>query len=401
MDEDKLKRLLYQYFNNSIDPEDCVELIKYIDANPEKVTEILDHQRFNLNSGPAFAETAADQVFQRIQSDKRFHTPQPEYKQQSAIIRFFQKQWFSVAAILLICISIAFLKTHNTTHTGNNRLAGNSNKPVIVPGGNKATLTLSNNKVIVLNNAANGVLANLGSSNVRTVHNAELVYKNNPDNTTSAIDENAINTLSTPRGGQYQVVLSDGTKVWLNSASSISYPVAFTGNERRVKLTGEAYFEVAKNKDKPFYVSMNNVQVRVLGTHFNIAAYNNDDDITTTLLEGSVQVTKNNSMSLLKPGQQAVVPDGNNDIHVLPADIEQVMAWKNGYFSFNDENITDIMKRVSRWYDVEVEYKDNIRDQQFGGIYDRSKSLADLLHYLEKLGKVHFEIEGRRVIVMK
>lgn len=401
MDEDKLKRLLYQYFNNSIDPEDCVELIKYIDANPEKVTEILDHQRFNLNTGPVFADTSADQVFQRIQSDKRFHTPQPEYKQQSAIIRFFQKQWFSVAAILLVCISITLLKTNNTTHIGNNRLAGNSNKLVIVPGGNKATLTLSNNKVIVLNNAANGVLANLGSSNVRTVHNAELVYKNSPGNTTSAIDENAINTLSTPRGGQYQVVLSDGTKVWLNSASSISYPVAFTGNERRVKLTGEAYFEVAKNKDKPFYVSMNNVQVRVLGTHFNIAAYNNDDDVTATLLEGSVQVTKNNSMSLLKPGQQAVVPDGNDDIHVAPADIEQVMAWKNGYFSFNDENITDIMKRVSRWYDVEVEYKDNIKDQQFGGIYDRSKSLTDLLHYLEKLGKVHFEIEGRRVIVMK
>jgi len=401
MDEHKLKRLLYQYFNNSIDPEDCVELIKYIDANPEKVSEILDHHQFNVNTGPVFVDIAADQVFKRIQSDKRFHIPQPEYKQQSAIIRFFKKQWFSVAAILLVCISVALFATHNTTHTGNNRLANNFNKPIIVPGGNRATLTLSNNKVIVLNNAANGVLASLGVSNVRKIQNAQIVYKNTPGDGTVPVDENAINTLTTPRGGQYQVVLSDGTKVWLNSASSISYPVAFTGNERRVKLTGEAYFEVAKNKDKPFYVSMNNVQVRVLGTHFNIAAYNNDDDITATLLEGSVQVTKNNSMSLLKPGQQAVVPDGNNDIHIMPADIEQVMAWKNGYFSFNDENITDIMKRVSRWYDVEVEYKDNIKDQQFGGVYDRSKSLTDLLHYLEKLGKVHFEIEGRRVIVMK
>ncbi|WP_183574485.1 FecR family protein [Mucilaginibacter sp. X5P1] len=401
MDEDKLKRLLYQYFNNSIDPEDCVELIKYIDANPEKVTAMLDHHRFSPNKGPALGETESTQVFQRIKSDKRFHIPQTESRQQSPVIKFFQKQWFSVAAILLICISIVLFKAFNIHHTGNNKLASNINKTIIVPGSNRATLTLSNNKVIILNNSANGVLASLGSSNVRTIHNAQLVYKNSPGSNTSSADENAINTLSTPRGGQYQVVLSDGTKVWLNSASSISYPVAFTGKERHVELTGEAYFEVAKNKDKPFYVSMNNVQIRVLGTHFNIAAYNNDDNITATLLEGSVQVTKNNSLSLLKPGQQAVVPDGNNDIHVLPADIEQVMAWKNGYFIFNDENITDIMKRVSRWYDVDVEYKDNIKDQQFGGIYDRSKSLADLLHYLEKLGKVHFEIEGRRVIVMK
>jgi transmembrane sensor len=397
MDEDKLKRLLYQYFDNSIDPEDCIELIKYIDANPEKVSEILDNQSFNLNKGPMFEGQDAGQVFQRIKSDNRFNTTEADHSQRRAVIKFFQKRWFTIAAIFLVCFFIALFKILSISHNFTNNVAKNNNKVIIMPGGNKATLTLSNNQVIVLNNAANRVLAKAGVYNAQ----GKLVYNNGQSGSSSTTDENAINTLSTPRGGQYQLVLADGTKVWLNSASSISYPVEFKGNERRVKLIGEAYFEVAKNKDKPFYVDMNDAHVRVFGTHFNIAAYNNDDNITTTLLEGSVQVTKNGSMSMLKPGQQAVVFNANNNIQVSPADIEQAMAWKNGYFIFNDENITAIMKRVSRWYDVDIDYQDDIKDQQFGGIYDRSKSLSDLLHYLEKLGKVHFEIQERRVVVMK
>jgi len=138
-----------------------------------------------------------------------------------------------------------------------------------------------------------------------------------------------------------------------------------------------------------------------LGTHFNIAAYNNDDNITTTLLEGSVRVTKNDGVGLLVPGQQAVVMNNANDIQVSAADVEQAVAWKNGYFVFNDENITDIMKKVSRWYDVDIEYRGNIKDQRFGGIYDRSKSIAELLNHLEKIGNIHFEIEERRIIVME
>jgi transmembrane sensor len=396
MDEDKLKRLLYQYFDNSIDPEDCIELIKYIDANPEKVTELLDNQSFNLSKGPVFDGQEAGQVFQRIKSDNRFNISATDHNPRRAVIKFFQKQWFTIAAIFLVCFFIALFKILPSSHNSTNKVAKNNNKVIIMPGGNKATLTLANNQVVVLNNGANGVLAKAGVYNAQ----GKLVY-NNQSSASSAIDENAMNTLSTPRGGQYQLVLADGTKVWLNSASSISYPVEFKGSERRVKLTGEAYFEVAKNKDKPFYVDMNDAHVRVFGTHFNIAAYNNDDNITTTLLEGSVQVTKNGSMSMLKPDQQGVVFNANNNIQVSPADIEQAMAWKNGYFIFNDENITAIMKRVSRWYDVDIDYQDDIKDQQFGGIYDRSKSLSDLLHYLEKLGKVHFEIQERRVIVMK
>jgi len=295
-----------------------------------------------------------------------------------------------------------FKIVHTSNNAGNNLLS-NKSQTIIVPGSNKAILTISSNKVIVLGSNVNGLLVKSGSINVRKVHDGELVYRESKAhaNLAAASNQPVINTLTTPRGGQYQVVLEDGTKIWLNSASSISYPDKFTGNERHVKLTGEAYFEVAKNKEKPFYVDINNVQVRVLGTHFNIAAYNNDDNITTTLLEGSVRVTKNDGVGLLVPGQQAVVMNNANDIQVSAADVEQAVAWKNGYFVFNDENITDIMKKVSRWCDVDIEYRGNIKDQRFGGIYDRSKSIAELLNHLEKIGNIHFEIEERRIIVME
>jgi ferric-dicitrate binding protein FerR (iron transport regulator) len=229
----------------------------------------------------------------------------------------------------------------------------------------------------------------------------QIVYKAlSTGQSRAAISDISYNTLSTPKGGEYQVVLPDGTKVWLDAASSISYPVAFAGNVRRVKLTGQAYFEVAKNKEKPFYVDVNEVQVRVLGTHFNISAYNDDNAMTTTLLEGAVQVTNNNSLSLLKPGQQAVISNGSNNILVANANINDAMAWKNGYFTFNDDNITGIMRKVSRWYDVDVEYRTADTGQQFGGTFYRSKSISELLAHLEKIGKLHFKISGRRIIVM-
>ncbi|MDB5089179.1 MAG: FecR family protein, partial [Mucilaginibacter sp.] len=278
--------------------------------------------------------------------------------------------------------------------------ATNQESAAIVPGSNKAILTLAGGKTIVLKNAANGLLAQTTAGNVLKTNNGQILY-NTANKTEVVANQDNINTLSTPRGGTYQVVLSDGTKVWLNAASSISYPVAFTGKERHVSLSGEAYFEVAKNKEMPFYVRINNVQVKVLGTHFNIAAYSDDNEITTTLLEGAVQVTKNNTHSLLRPGQKAIVNNNSDNIAVSDADIEDAMAWKNGYFIFDDDDITGIMKKVSRWYDVNVSYQGNVSDQKFGGTFYRSKSITELLQYLEKIGKNHFTVEGRRIIVMK
>lgn len=400
MQKARLKRLLHLYFNNSISNEDCIELLEYLNkADSDEVNELIDSELLSLDEGPEFTGRQSLDVLTRIKADPRFNPVFDEQKdEEPVVIRFYQRRWVQVAAAVLIICGVAgvlFKNKPNKTSAGTTSIA--KVKP-IVPGGNKAILTVAGGKTIVLDSAANGTIAQTNAGKVIKTKSGQIVYDGN--NATHQGNEIAYNTLSTPKGGEYQVVLPDGTKVWLDAASSIVYPTAFAGKERRVKLTGQAYFEVAKNKDKPFYVDVNQSEIRVLGTHFNISAYNDDHETTTTLLEGSVQITKNHSTSLLKPGQQAVINNGSDKIVVAPANIQDVMAWKEGYFIFNDDNISGIMRKVSRWYDVSVDYKGNYDDQQFGGTFYRSKSITELLQHLEKIGKIHFKISGRRVTVM-
>lgn len=404
MKKARLHSLLHQYFENTINNTDCAELLNYLnDADADEITEVIDEELLNLNNGPEFTNEQSAEVLNRIKSDPRFaNVPVMPYGNEAKVIKFYQKSWLKIAVALLVFFTagVLIINRKNKLVKTNNHAVANQKPALILPGGKKAILTMGNGKTIVLGNVANGLLAKTGGISVLKTNSGQIVYDASGRNTIA--DKNVTyNTLSTPKGGEYQVVLPDGTKVWLNAASSITYPTVFVGNERRVKLTGEAYFEVAKNKAKPFYVSMNNVQVRVLGTHFNIAAYGDDDQITTTLLEGAVQVTKNKALSLLKPGQQAVIANNSDKIAVSEANIDDAMAWKKGYFIFNDDNITGIMKKVSRWYDVDVQFQGNFDDQNFGGTFHRSKSITELLEYLEKIGKVHFTITGRRITVME
>jgi ferric-dicitrate binding protein FerR (iron transport regulator) len=190
--------------------------------------------------------------------------------------------------------------------------------------------------------------------------------------------------------------LPDGSKIWLNAASSLKFPTAFTGSQRDVELTGEAYFEVAKNPSKPFMVNVNALKVKVLGTHFNINAYSDEDDIKTTLLEGSVRLASGNSHNLLKPGEQGIVK-GNN-IRVIEVDAERTAAWKNGFFDFNRASIRDIMKQLSRWYNIEVVYNGKVSDDEFMGRIERNVKLSQVLHVLE-LSHVHFKVEDKKITV--
>jgi len=398
MEKARLHSLLHQYLNNTINSADCEELLNYLKkTDPSEVEHIVDTNLFNLNEGPAFGAEQSHDVFDRIISDSRFNENSFVAAQKT---KNYKYSWLKIAAAALVLFTAGiFISQHHKTTAIKSKQANNLKPSLIIPGSQKAILSMANGKMIVLGNANNGMLAKTGISTILKIRNGQIVYqlKASP-----AIANNSIsyNTLTTPKGGEYEVVLPDGTKVWLNAASSITYPTAFTGNERHVKLNGEAYFEVAKNKLKPFYVDMNKVQVKVLGTHFNIAAYVDDEVITTTLLEGSVQITKNNQQAFLKPGQQAVTNDNSNTILVSEANIDDAMAWKNGYFLFNDENITAIMKKVSRWYDVDIDYRGKFDDQKFGGTYYRSKSITELLQYLEMVGKIHFKITGRRITVM-
>ncbi len=264
----------------------------------------------------------------------------------------------------------------------------------VLPGGNKATLTLADGSTIVLDDAQNGTLAQQGNSKIIKL-DGKLSY--DPTNKNSR--EIVYNTISTPKGGQYQLELPDGSQVWLNATSSIHFPTSFIGTERRIEVTGEAYFEITRNPNMPFIVSVNNAEIQVLGTHFNVNAYSDEDNVKTTLLEGSVKFVNDGNTNILKPGQQAQLTKERTTKVVSNVDVDEVVAWKNGMFDFDNANIETVMRQLSRWYDVEIEYKGK-NDDLFIAEMRRNINLSDALKALELTGKVKFDIQGKKIIVM-
>ncbi|HTE34462.1 MAG TPA: FecR domain-containing protein [Chryseolinea sp.] len=303
-----------------------------------------------------------------------------------------------VAAVFFASVSLIYISSRTQRPTVAQKKQTNSKLgPVntIAIGGNKASLILSDGTAIVLDDAANGLLTTQAGIKISKTADGQLKYDASQSLTSNA---NVFNTIKTPRGGQYQVVLPDGSSVWLNAASSLKFPTVFSGNERKVELTGEAYFEVAKNAAKPFIVASGNQNVEVLGTHFNINAYQDDGSIRTTLLEGSIKVShaQTNDFRLLAPGQQAEL---EKEIRVTKVDVHQSIAWKKGYFSFAGENIKTLMRQISRWYDVEVEYEGNLTTEGFVGSMSRFENVSEVLHMLELTGMIHFKFDGRKIIV--
>ncbi|MCG2613247.1 FecR domain-containing protein [Terrimonas sp. NA20] len=265
----------------------------------------------------------------------------------------------------------------------------------IQPGGNKAMLTLADGSVVALTDAQNGVLASQGSSNVVKLANGELAYQSN----NKQENEVMFNTIVTPRGGKYRLTLPDGTKVWMNAESSLRYPTLFTGSTREVELNGEAYFEVARNVQQPFRVQVKDMKVEVLGTHFNIMAYENEAAMATTLVEGSVRVSSPSKQLLLKPGQQALAQNDGGMKMVNDVDVQQVLAWKNDYFQFNADPLDRLMRQIERWYDVSVRFDGTVPERKFGGKISRSSSLTDILKVLE-FSDVKFRVEGKTITVI-
>lgn len=304
----------------------------------------------------------------------------------------------AAAATILVFISVG-LYFYNKQAADNNIKVTIKSSHDIHPGGNKAVLTLANGEKVVLSDQETGQLATQNSITINKEKDGLLIYDSS-GNIHPESDEIAFNTIETPRGGQYQIILPDGSKAWLNAASSIRFPVMFKGNERKVEITGEVYFEVSHNKKMPFRVVSADQLIEVLGTHFNINAYDDELVSKTTLLEGSVKVysANLNESRLLYPGQQSVA--SQSGIKVQRADIEEATAWKNGYFKFTRVNIQNLMRQISRWYDVDVEYEGRIPDDEFVGKIKRSEKVSEVLRIL-KLGKVDFRLEGRKIIVGK
>lgn len=260
--------------------------------------------------------------------------------------------------------------------------------------GNKAILILANGAAVTLDSAANGLLARQGQTQVIKSAAGNLVYTS----AAGAAAEPLYNSIITPKGARYQITLSDGTKVWLNASSTLRFPASFTGANRQVALTGEAYFEAATNAGKPFVVTVDSLQVTVLGTHFNIMAYNDEKSVNTTLLEGAVRVTEGNTSTLLKPGEQAQLGRQGNIRVVKNADLREVMAWKNRLFWFEQEDIHTVMRQLSREYNIEVEVRGNIQ-RHFTGSIPRDVNVSTVLEVLQKTGGVHFTMNNGKIIV--
>lgn len=367
-----------------------------------EIREMLDELR--EEKGEAALKTFMEQLFMEAKSNpyilpvdwKRVWNNITKQTQHRPVQKLL---WLRVAAaaIIIMCLSVGgyfYFNKSSQQQIAKTETQQQRFKNDIAPGGNKAILTLADGTQIVLDSAANGTLTQQGNTKIIKLNDGQLAY--NAANSNAAI---LYNIISTPKGGQYQIVLPDKSKVWLNAASSLRFPASFTGKQRDVELTGEAYFEIAKNSSMPFHVRINDMQVEVLGTHFNINAYNDEAVINTTLLEGSIKIYKGSKNSVLSPGQQAAV-NTNGEIKVAKADINQVMAWKEGRFYFDGADIKTVMRQLSRWYDVEVNYQYEISDL-FVAKISRDVPVSKFLQLLELTELVHFKIEGKKITVMK
>jgi ferric-dicitrate binding protein FerR (iron transport regulator) len=308
--------------------------------------------------------------------------------------------WGRVAAVLLLMggVSAAYWKLTGTERKAAPVAVVHGGKKDIAPGGNKAVLTLANGSTIVLDNAHDGVLAQQGGTNVEKVDAGSLAYNAGGKGNEAVM----YNTIATPNGGQYQVILPDGSKAWLNASSSLRFPTRFEGKERSVELRGEAYFEVAQRSSMPFRVKLpdNGMDVQVLGTEFDVMAYANEQTTNTTLVSGKVNVVGKGAVRVLEPGKQAILDNQTKAMHVAEANVEQVVAWKNGLFRFRETGIRELMRQVERWYNVQVVYETEGKDQDFTGVVSRNQPVSALLQMLEMTGTVHFRIEDKKIVVL-
>lgn len=318
--------------------------------------------------------------------------------------KFVKRMAAAAAVLILVAAGYYFVSRNGKQHNepGGKETSMADGFAAIVPGGDKALLKLADGSTIVLDSAGNGLIVEQGNVKVEKLSNGLLSYSID-GRPLSPGDAAFYNTISTPRGGQYQVTLSDGTRVWLNAASSVKFPVVFTGKERRIEITGEAYLEVAKNAAMPFKVNAAHTEVEVLGTHFNVNAYEDEPAVRTTLLEGKVKVSAlaaagTQTPTFLLPGQQAGVTNKGKMSVNKNADLEEAVAWKNGMFQYKSTDVKTIMRQLARWYDVEVEYRGNI-SLHFTGQLKRKENISSVLEKLALTEAVHFRIEGRKIIV--
>lgn len=394
--------IIKKYFSNTISDEELNQLLIMTEEHydPEALITALKDRWEDSKEMHEERKLYWDDRFATMMEETR-HLKCFEEMPVAKKIKRMYRAIAAAAAIVILLFGSAYLILGTESNHSTTKVIDKANHNDILPGGNKAILTLSNGTNILLDSSANGMLALQGNTRIVKVSNGTLVYTPNPDTKNSV--EVQFNTINTPRGGQYKLVLPDGSLVWLNSASSIHFPTAFIGRERKVEITGEAYFEVAKNKDMPFKVKSTSSEIEVLGTHFNVNAYDDESSVKTTLLEGMVKVSgmepgAKQLPKFLQPGQQAVIDKQGTIIVMDNADIEEAIAWKNGLFQFKSADLKAILRQIARWYDVEVVYVGNV-NLHFTGQLTRNENVSSLFEKLALTGEVHFKIDGKKIIV--
>ncbi|SDJ10741.1 FecR family protein [Pedobacter sp. ok626] len=403
--EEEIIRLFRRYLANECSEEETKSFLELFHSKEDEsfFKELIDAE-LSKKADAEFKNMPNIKAELSQVREKVIQETTPSFHREPIQLKLWSRR-IVVAAMLILCTSAGLYFYVGNQKLNNNQLAGD-----IAPGSNKALLTLADGSKIVLDEALKGNLTSQNGVRIIKADDGQLVYTINENAQSQKLNNVAgkilTNTISTPRGGQYQVNLPDGTRVWLNAASLIKFPVSFFNlKERRVELQGEAYFEVEKDATKPFLVITDRQEVQVLGTHFNISSYKDELDTKTTLLEGSVKVrllnTKRVSQKVLKPGDQSQIRATSAQINVVTVDPQSEIAWKNGRFFFENEPIEDIMKQIKRWYDVDVEYEDNMAGKTIWGSVTRYGNVSKVLSVLESTGGVHFKIEGRRIIVRK
>ncbi len=391
MDQNRIRFLLKLYAANHATPAELEELFDLLKtAEPDdQLKKLFVETVIHKEPEIILPEENWDAIWDNI-SAKALQQPQ-----RRAPVKLWSRA--AAAAVVIGVIGVAgFFILNKKKQDIPVAVKRSVDKNDIRPGGNRAILTLADGTSIVLDTAQNGYVANQSNTRILKLNAGVLSYKMEKTNAGKVL----MNTITTPPGGQYEIELEDSTKVWLNSASSLVFPTSFTGKERRVELKGEGYFEVTKNALKPFHVTVNNMDVRVLGTHFNIMSYSDEENINTTLLEGKVNITVNNVTKSLTPGKAAILNKTTESIQIDKANVEQAIAWKNGEFRFKNTGIKELMRQVARWYDVDVAYETTSTDQYFTASLPRMQNISELLETLELTGTVHFKIDGRKIIVL-
>ncbi|MCE7040130.1 FecR family protein [Dyadobacter sp. CY312] len=400
MSDSRITFLFYRYFDGTASHEDQQELTRLLslEESREQIQTLMEEAWTTFSADQeVFSKEVSSKILTNVFDRPQGEISEVELERDDHIIapNWWSQNWWSVAATVFITLglSIYYFFGKNMQVPAQQQVVQNQ-QTEIRPGSNKATLTLGDGSIINLDQIQNGHISTYGDTKIEKPEDGQLIYKANKGDELAA----TFNTISVPRGGQYQIKLADGTQVWLNAASSLRYPTRFDGSERVVELTGEGYFEVAKHSRLTFKVKSNGSEIEVLGTNFNINAYSDEPSLKTTLLEGSVKISSGKESSLIKPGEEAVITS-NEPVRIQKADLEKAIAWKNGSFQFSGTPLPEVMRQIMRWYDIDVTYEGKILPRQFGGEISRDSDLKDVLKILE-ISKIHFRLEGRKIVVL-